>query len=123
VRHRDVPRSLVLVAVAAPATVRAVALAADALGNSLPAVVLASGLISLPVGVVTNGLSRAVERRADRFALDLVGDPRAQISFQRGICVRNVAEPEPPRWVQLLYGTHPTTLERIAMAEASASGS
>jgi STE24 endopeptidase len=120
VRHRDVQRSLLLVAVAAPATMRAIALAAEALGNSLPAVALSAGLVSVPVGVVTHGLSRAVERRADRFAMDLVGDPRSQIAFQRGICVRNVAEPEPPRWVQLLYGTHPTTLERIAMAEEAA---
>jgi STE24 endopeptidase len=123
VRHRDVPRSLVLVAVAAPATMRSVALGADALGNSLPAVVLAAGLVSVPVAVVTNGLSRAVERRADHFAMALVGDPRAQIAFQRGICVRNVAEPEPPRWVRALYGTHPSTLERIAMAEESRSAS
>ncbi len=149
VRHRDVQRSLALVAVAAPATVWAIAEGAAALGETtrgpasggllrplraavdgpppapqaLPAVVLSAGLVAPVVGVVSNGLSRAVERRADRFAMRLVGDPQAQIAFQRGICVRNVAEPAPPRWVQVVYGTHPTTLERIAMAEAAASGS
>ncbi len=123
VRHRDVQRAVVMLAVTGPTTVRAIAAAAEALGNSLPAVVLAAGLVAVPVSVVGNGMSRAVERRADRFAMEIVGDPRAQIAFQRGICVRNVAEPEPPRWVQVLYGTHPTTLERIAMAEAAASAS
>ncbi len=123
VRHRDVLRSLALVAVAAPATVRAIAEGADALGNSLPAVVLSGALVAPVVGIVSNGLSRSVERRADRFAMRLVGDPGAQIAFQRGICLRNLAEPEPPRWVQVLQGTHPTTLERIAMAEDAKSAS
>lgn len=123
VRHRDVLRSLALVAVAAPATVWAIAEGATALGDSLPAVVLSASLVAPVVGLVANGLSRSVERRADRFAMRLVGDPQSQIGFQRGICIRNVAEPEPPRWVQVLYGTHPTTLERIAMAEAAASAS
>ncbi|MEA2126468.1 MAG: endopeptidase [Solirubrobacteraceae bacterium] len=123
VRHRDVLRSLGLVAVAAPATVWSIAEGAAALGDTLPAVLLAGGLVAPAVGAVANGLSRAVERRADRFAMDIVGDPRAQIAFQRGICLRNLAEPAPPRWVQVLYGTHPTTLERIAMAEAAISAS
>jgi STE24 endopeptidase len=123
VRHRDVQRALVMLAVTGPATVRAIAAVAEELGDSLPATALAAGLVAIPVGMVSNRLSRAVERRADRFAIDLVGDPRTQIAFQRGICVRNVAEPEPPRWVQALSGTHPTTLERIAMAEAAASAS
>jgi STE24 endopeptidase len=120
VRHRDVQRSLVLLAVTAPATVWAIAEAAAALGGSLPAVVLAAGLVAPPIGIVANGLSLAVERRADAFAMDAVGNPRTQIEFQRGICLRNLAEPDPPRWVQVLYGTHPTALERIAMAEEAA---
>ncbi len=123
VRHRDVQRSLVLLAVTAPATVWAIAEGAAALGDSLPALVLSAGAVAPLVGMVANGLSRSVERRADRFAMRLVGDPGAQVAFQRGICIRNVAEPEPPRWVQVLYGTHPTTLERIAMAKDAASGS
>jgi STE24 endopeptidase len=123
VRHRDVQRSLALVAVTSPAVVWAIAEGAAALGDSLPAVVLAAGAVAPVVGAVANGLSRAVERRADRFAMNIVGDPRSQIAFQRGICVKNLAEPAPPRWVQVLYGTHPTTLERIAMAEEAASAS
>lgn len=123
VRHRDVQRSLTLLAVTAPATVWAIAEGAAALGDTLPALVLAAGAVAPLVGVVANGLSRAVERRADRFAMRVVGNPQTQVDFQRGVCLRNVAEPEPPRWVQVLYGTHPTTLERIAMAEDSASAS
>ncbi len=129
VRHRDVSRGLLLVAVAAPAATYAIAQLADALGaepdaRALAATALAAGLLAPALGVVTNTFSRAIERRADRFAMALVGDARTQIAFQRSIAVRNVAEPEPPAWVQLLRGSHPTTLERIAMAEevlASAS--
>lgn len=121
VRHRDVQRSLVLLAVTAPATVWAIAEGAAALGDSLPAVVLAAGAVAPLVGIVSNGLSRAVERRADRFAMSLLPSAVPLIAFQRGIVLKNVAEPEPPRWVQVLYGTHPTTLERIAMAEAASA--
>ena len=63
-------------------------------------------------------------RRADAFAMGIVRDPRTQIALQRELCVRNVAEPEPPRWVRAVFGSHPTTLERIGIAEealASAS--
>ena len=121
VRHRDVQRSLVLLAVTAPATMWAIAEGAAALGDTLPAVVLAAGVVAPALGVVANSLSRAMERRADRFAMGLVGDPRSQVDFQRGIVLKNVAEPEPPRWVQIMNGSHPTTLERIAMAEEAAS--
>ena len=30
--------------------------------------------------------------------------------------IKNLADPDPPRWQQLLFGTHPTTVERIALA-------
>ncbi len=30
----------------------------------------------------------------------------------------NVADPDPPRLLQILFGTHPTTLERIGIGEA-----
>jgi Zn-dependent protease with chaperone function len=125
VRHRDVPRALGLLAAAAPALMWSVARLsrgrADA--SALPRVTLAAGAVAPLFGILANTVSRRAERRADRFAMALVEDPKAQIAFQRDICVRNVAEPEPPRWVRVVFGSHPTTLERIAMAEAAASAS
>ena len=31
----------------------------------------------------------------------------------------DLAAPDPPRWQQILLGTHPTTVERIALALAA----
>ena len=70
------------------------------------------------VGAIGNRLSRAVERRADSYALQQTGGVEAFIGFETGIVLRNVADPDPPRLLQALLGTHPTTLERIGIAKA-----
>jgi STE24 endopeptidase len=67
---------------------------------------------------VSNQLSRRVEERADSFALKLTDKPKPFIAFQRQIAIRNVSDPDPPRWLHELLGTHPTTLERIGMGVA-----
>ena len=66
-------------------------------------------------------LSRKIEARADGFALELTRDPAAQIALQRRLAVSNVADPDPPRLLHLLFGTHPTTVQRIGIGEAWAS--
>jgi STE24 endopeptidase len=70
------------------------------------------------VTAISNQLSRAVEARADRFAMELTGDPQALVDFQRRIAVRNVGDPDPPALARFLLGTHPTTMERIGQALA-----
>jgi STE24 endopeptidase len=126
VRHRDVPRFLAFLAVAAPAGMLAVARVAGRLQRggdpagpeALPAVALAALLVGLPVSAVANQLSRRIEARTDAFALELTGTPEPFIDFERRIVVKNVAEPAPPRWAQLVFGSHPTALERIGAAVA-----
>ena len=68
---------------------------------------------------ISNQLSRAVERRADAFALELTGEPDAMVGFERRITLQNVGDPDPPRWQQLLIATHPPTMERIGQALAA----
>ena len=68
--------------------------------------------------MVSNQLSRDVERRADAFSLRLTHDPQTLIDFQRRIAIKNVSDPDPPAISRFLLGTHPTTLERIGQAEA-----
>lgn len=123
VRHRDVARALAQLALVAPVAAFAGSRLAAALGarpdsRAVPATAAALALLSPPVAAIGARLSRSVERRADAFALDLTGDPDTLIAFHRAIAVRNIADPDPPRWLQLLLGSHPTTLERIGMAEA-----
>jgi STE24 endopeptidase len=59
-----------------------------------------------------------VEARADAFALELTRDPKAFIELERDLALRNLADPEPPAALHLLFGTHPTTVERIGFGEA-----
>jgi len=127
VTHRDVPRGLLWLAIVAPAGVLLVKVAAEALartrplpGNAmaLPALALSTSLVSLALASAGNVLSRDVERRADAFALELTQDPAAFIGLEQRLTRSNVGDPEPPALVQALFGTHPTTMERIGIGLA-----
>jgi STE24 endopeptidase len=61
-------------------------------------------------------ISRGFEREADWEALRVTADPDAAIGLHRGLVDRNLGVPDPPRWVQRLWGSHPTALERIGLA-------
>ena len=129
VRNRDVPRSVAYAAIVAPAAALAVQRLSWRLSpergtaRALPALALAAALVAGPTGLIGNRLSRAVERRADDYSLELSGSPEAFISFERAIALQNVADLRPPRWVSSLLATHPPTLERIGAAVAYAQRS
>ena len=91
--------------------------------HPVPAAVLSLALVAPALTMISNQLSRAVERRADAFALELTGEPEAMVGFERKITLQNVGDPDPPRWQQLLMGTHPTTMERIGAALAATARS
>ena len=78
------------------------------------ALVAVAGLLASPV---QSGISRLVETRADVEALVATEDPRAFISLQRRLAIRSLADPTPPAWSQLWFGSHPTLLERAGLAE------
>ena len=126
VRHRDVPRGVAFAALMAPVTAWAVQRLSWRLSpergtpGSLPALALAAALVARPLGPIASRLSRAVERRADQFSLELAGGDAADafISFERGIALQNVADLEPPKWVTRLLASHPPTTERIGAAVA-----
>jgi STE24 endopeptidase len=122
VRHRDVPKGLLFLGLVAPSGAYVVARAAERLtrrgATPVPAVGLALTLISPALSVVGNQLSRAIERRADEFALRLTREPGAMIAFEQRITVQNVSDPAPPRWQRVLLGSHPATVERIGQALA-----
>ena len=55
------------------------------------------------------------ELRADVDALR-VSSPEAMVELQRQLCLRSVCDPTPPAWSQFWFGSHPTVLERVALA-------
>jgi STE24 endopeptidase len=125
VRFRDVPHGLLWLTLVAPFATFAVARTSERLcrkdATAVPAVALSLALIAPAVTAVSNQLSRAIERRADAFALELTGEPDAMVGFERRITLQNVGDPDPPRWQQILLGTHPPTMERIGQALATSS--
>ena len=122
VRHRDVQHGLLWLALVAPFATLAVARGSEQLtragATAVPAVALSLAVIAPAVTTISNQLSRAIERRADAFALDLTGEPDAMVGFERRITLQNVGDPDPPRWQQIVMGTHPPTMERIGQALA-----
>lgn len=122
VQGRDVPRGVLFASLVAPAGALAVQRLSWLLSRergtaaALPALAMATGLVSAPIGLIGNRLSRAMERRADQVSLELTGATDAFVSFERTIALQNVADLDPPRWLTNLMATHPSTAERIGAA-------
>ena len=94
-------------------------LAPGARGADLvPALALALAVVTFAGQIAGSYVSRGVEARADAFALRLTDDPEAFISLERRLALQNISDPDPPDVLQALFGTHPTTLERIGYGEA-----
>lgn len=79
---------------------------------------LALFLATLPA---QNAISRRYEREADWLALVAARDPAAAASLARRLAVTGLADPTPPGWSRVLVATHPSALDRIALARAFAA--
>jgi STE24 endopeptidase len=127
VKHRDVPRGLLWLAIVAPAGMLVIQRLTERIAPEartgrragpavLPAAALSIAVVSFVLNIPGNALSREVERSADGYALKLDGDPAAFIQVERKLALQNVSDPDPPGWLQLLFGTHPKTVDRIGYA-------
>jgi STE24 endopeptidase len=85
----------------------------------LIAVAAVAGVVATPMQSL---VSRRIEARADAHALRLTGDPDTFEAMQRRLAGVNLSDPDPNRIEQLFFGTHPSTVERIAAARAYARG-
>jgi STE24 endopeptidase len=130
--HRDIWSALaletVLIAAGFYAADRLLVLGAAAFGlagkadvAALPLVMLALGAVSVCLVPVANGFSRAHERRADRYALEMTGNAPAFMSAMRRLAAQNLAEERPSRLVEVLFYSHPPTVARIEAARAWAA--
>ncbi|MDQ3727964.1 MAG: M48 family metalloprotease [Actinomycetota bacterium] len=128
VAHSDIPRGILFAALVTPLGLMLVREGTNALARrsgadpgspaAVPALFLAIALVSFAVNVPANQLSRQVEASADAFALRITEDPDALVDLQTRLAERNLSDVSPPGWATALFGTHPTTLERIGSARA-----
>ena len=131
-KHDDVLRGLAWLALVAPAGTFLTQRLAEAFGRrtglgdpvarpgpaALPAIALAVAIATFGFTAASNVLSRQVEARADAFSLRLTNDPASFVQFERRLAIRNISDPDPPGLWQILFGTHPTTLQRIGIGKA-----
>jgi STE24 endopeptidase len=83
---------------------------------SLPVLALlmtAMGFVLMPVQAA---FSRALERRADRFAVELTGNGEAYAKAMERLAAQALADPDPPRPVVVMLYSHPPIAERIRAA-------
>jgi STE24 endopeptidase len=73
-------------------------------------------VVGFALNPVTNGISREVELRADRHALELSRDPQTLVAIQQRLALNNIADLTPPRWSYLMFASHPSAVQRIALA-------
>jgi STE24 endopeptidase len=132
-QHRDLPRGVLLVATAGlPALLlmRRV-VTADAIERRMAArgpgdprmigvVLLVVAVLGLASQPVVNLVTRQLEAAADARAVEITGDPSTLIASTRVFTVRDLADPDPPPWIHVLYRTHPSVGERVRQAVAIA---
>ena len=111
VRHKDVPGGLLWVALVAPFGTLVVARATEKLtrdGRSpVPAAVLSLALVAPALTMISNQLSRAVERRADAFALELTGRARGDDRLRAQDHAPERRRPRPAALAAALHGHAP----------------
>lgn len=123
-RNRDLHRSVLLSGTGAVLAAYGLAAAlrhrrVPAAGLADPRVLVAvitalavAAVVSLPL---SNWVSRRAEAAADAAALEYTDDPPTFVAMQRALAVTNLSQPDPPGWVQFLWGSHPSAVERIGL--------
>jgi STE24 endopeptidase len=85
------------------------------------ALLLALGAIAgLAASPLQSFVSRRIEARADAHALDLTHDAATVETMEARLATTNLADVDPNRLEYLMFASHPSTVERIAMARAYA---
>jgi len=85
----------------------------------VPALALTATLAVFVLQIPGNALSREIEAKADRTSIELTGRPEGLADLQVKLAESNLSDVDPPAAWQFLFGTHPSTLDRIAIAEGA----
>jgi STE24 endopeptidase len=88
----------------------------------LPVLLAVGGAWTFLLLPLVNGLSRAQERAADRYALTTTRNADAFVTAMKRLSQQNLAEEYPSPLVRLLFYSHPPIRERIEAARAFGRG-
>jgi STE24 endopeptidase len=88
----------------------------------LPYGALVLVLLNIAIMPLTNVVSRRYESEADWSALRAANSPAAQKKLMQQFAETSLQQPDPPTWSYLFFDTHPTLMQRIAMAQAWQDG-
>lgn len=90
--------------------------------EAVPIALLVLVVLQLAATPLFNVSSRRQEAAADWAALEATRDPTAARGLIRQLATKSLSNPDPPFWITAVYGSHPTMIDRIAMAEAWEEG-
>jgi STE24 endopeptidase len=88
----------------------------------LPYGALVLVLLNIAITPLTNVVSRRYESEADWSALRAAKSPEAQKKLMEQFAETSLQQPNPPTWSYVFFDTHPTLMQRIAMAQAWQDG-
>jgi STE24 endopeptidase len=72
-------------------------------------------LVALPL---QNVVSRRIEAEADWMGLRTTHDPTGDRRLMQSFTQTSLAQPDPPGWSYVVLDSHPTIMQRIALANA-----
>ncbi len=81
------------------------------------AVLLFFLLLSFAGSPVENHISRAMEKEADRVAVELTGNVPAAVRLQVNLACKNLSDVSPPAFIQWFSYSHPPVLTRIELIQ------
>jgi STE24 endopeptidase len=84
---------------------------------NLPLLLLVSTLLSLVLLPAVNAQSRAMERQADAYALQVIPSKSAFVTGMEKLAALNLSERKPHPWIEFLFHSHPSIEKRVAFAE------
>ena len=85
---------------------------------AVPLALLVVAVLQLAAAPAQSLVSRRMEAEADWKAFQTTRDPAAARGLFRELAATSLGDPSPPGWSQLLFGTHPTLADRVAIADA-----
>jgi STE24 endopeptidase len=86
--------------------------------TAVPVALFVAVMLSLVSEPLQAAASRRYETEADWAALEATRDPGALETLHRQFTEVGLADPDPPGWFAFLFDTHPSALDRVALARA-----